>query len=347
MIEVALVGVGYWGPNLANSIERTTIGRLRWLCDLNRANAETLAQRWPHAQVSDRLDPILADAKVDAVVLATPTNTHYQLVKRCLQAGKHVLVEKPLTTHSGEAEELTRLAGEAGRILMVGHVFEYNASIRAVSDLIRSGELGDLHYMSFERTNLGPVRTDVSALWDLATHDVSIMCDFVGAAPIEVSARGQSYLNKGLDDVVFATFAFPGGIVAHLHASWLNPRKVRQITVVGSKKMVLWDDLDLRHPIRIYDKRVSLPPLSEITGSFLEYKTLVVDGGVSTPPVTSNEPLLSECRHFLECVRDLREPRSGGASGLRVVLALEAAERSMRSGSTVTPVAPAATDRPR
>lgn len=341
MIGVAIVGAGYWGPNLANAVERTGMARLRWLCDIKRTNAETLAARWPHAKPTESLDDVLGDDETGAVIIATPTSTHYGLAKKALEAGKHVLIEKPITTDSREAAALVAMAKRRERVLMVGHVFQYNPAIRAVSELVRSGELGTMHYMSFERTNLGPVRTDVNSLWDLATHDISIMCDFVGSGPTAVAAIGQSFLNPGVHDVVFATYMFPGGIVAHVHASWLNPRKVRQITVVGSAKMVVCDDLDLRQPVRIYDKRVDLPPLGRITGSFLEYKTLVVDGGVTTPAIETAEPLLTECQHFLGCILSGRTPRSDGVNGLQVVLALEAAEASMRNNGLLTPVAAA------
>src|SRR5207237_7658874 len=214
----------------------------------------------------------------------------------------------------------------------------YNAAIRAVDELIKSGELGDIYYMSFERTNLGPVRTDVGALWDLASHDASIMCDFMSAAPLSVTAKGQSYLNPGIDDVVFATFNFDGGVAAHIHASWLNPSKVRQLTVVGSKKMVRFDDLDLRYPVRLYDKRVSLPPLSNITGTFLQHKTLVVDSGATIPVVQTREPLLTEVDDFFECIISGGKPRADGISGWRVVRLMEAAAESIACNSIVVPV---------
>jgi predicted dehydrogenase len=278
------------------------------------------------------------DARVDAVLIATPTATHYELGRQALETGKHVLIEKPLATRSREAAELVRLAEERELMLMVGHVFEYNAAIRAVDELIKSGELGEIFYMSFERTNLGPVRTDVGALWDLASHDASIMCDFMSAAPVSVTAKGQSYLNPGIDDVVFATFNFDGGIAAHVHASWLNPSKVRQVTVVGSKKMVICDDLDLRYPVRVYDKCVSPPSLSEITGTFLQHKTLVVDSGATIPVIQTKEPLLTEVDDFFECILSGGRPRADGVSGWRVVRVMEAAAESIARDSMVVPV---------
>ncbi|MGE5505874.1 MAG: Gfo/Idh/MocA family protein [Actinomycetota bacterium] len=340
MFQIGMVGTGYWGPNMANSLERTGKGRLKWLCDARPENMAALAKRYPHAGTTTSAAEVFADPSVDAVFIATPTTSHYVLVRQALEAGKHVLVEKPITIFADEALALSRLAAEKKLILMVGHVFEYNATIRAVHDLIHSGELGEVYYMHFERTNLGPVRTDVNAMWDLATHDVSIMCDFMKAQPVEVTARGAAYLNKGVEDVVFGTFTFDGGVNAHVHASWLNPRKVRNITVVGSKKMVVWDDLDMRQPIRLFDKRVGLPPLESLTGSFLEHKTMVFDSGVTVPVVQTNEPLLAEIDHFLDCLASGATPRSDGFSGARVVHVIEAACRSMAEGSRAVPITP-------
>jgi predicted dehydrogenase len=338
MLQAALVGTGYWGPNLANAVERTGKAVLSWLCDANSKNLSSLARRYPHAKATTDIGEIMEDGRVDAVIIATPSASHFELGKQALEAGKHALIEKPLTTSSREAALLVELTEERHSVLMVGHVFEYNAAIRTVEGLIKSGELGEIYYMSFERTNLGPVRTDVGALWDLATHDASIMCDFMSATPASVSARGQSYLNPGIEDVVFATFTFNGGTAAHIHASWLNPSKVRQITVVGSKKMAVCDDLDLRQPVRVYDKHVSLPPLSEITGSFLQHKTLVVDSGAIIPVVQSREPLLAEVDDFFECIVSGGKPRADGMSGWRVVRMMEAAAESIARDSVAVPV---------
>lgn len=338
MHRAALVGTGYWGPNLANSIERTGKAVLQYLCDTNPQNLHALARRYPHAKPTTDIDEVISDPGVDAVFVSTPTATHYTLGKRVLEAGKHVLIEKPLTTNSREAPELVRLAEKQGCVLMVGHVFEYNPAIRVVDDLIKSGELGEIYYMSFERTNLGPVRTDVSALWDLAAHDAAIMCAFMSAAPVSVTAKGQSYLNSGIDDVVFATFNFEHGVAAHVHASWLNPNKVRQVTVVGSRKMAVCDDLDLRQPVRLYDKHVGMPALSEITGTFLQHKTLVVDCGATIPVVQTKEPLLNEVDDFFDCITYGTKPRADGVSGWRVVTLIEAASESIARNSIVVPV---------
>lgn len=335
MIEVGVIGAGQWGPNLIRSIEDSGKGTVRWVCDLDEERLSQVAARHPRARTTTDVDEILTDAAVGAVVVATPVETHFELARRSLAADKHLLVEKPLASSSAEVRQLIALAAERRRRLMVGHVFEYNASIRALRRLVADGELGEIHYMSFVRTNLGPVRTDVNAFWDLASHDVSIMRFLMGCDPVDVTARGRAYLNRDIEDAVFATFGFPGGQLAHVDVSWLNPRKVRQITVVGDRKMALWDDLDLKRPIQVYDRHVEAPGF---TDSFLEYKTTVVDGGVHIPSVRLNRPLAAECEHFLDSIAGDRRPDSDGESALAVILALEAASESMANGSRVVPI---------
>ena len=221
---------------------------------------------------------------------------------------------------------------------MVGHVFEYNSTLAAVKRIIQRGELGELHYFSFERTNLGPVRTDVNALWDLASHDVSIMCDLTDASPVDVTASGQAFLNRGIEDVVFATFSFANGAKAHVHASWLNPRKVRQITVVGSRKMLVWDDLDLQMPVRVFNKRVDTAESNATSGDFFEHKTRLVDQrGVH--PKCANEPAAAgRVRAFPGLYSHRKAPKSDGESGLRVVRVLDAAMRSLKNGSATVSI---------
>ncbi len=334
MIRVGLVGVGHWGPNVVRSLEGTGRAEVKQICDLNEAALKKIGERHA-ARTTTSFDDLLGDGELDAIAIATPVPTHFKLAKAALEAGKHVLMEKPLTATSEEGRELIRIADERGLVLMVGHVFEYNATIRALKDLINAGELGTIQYMSFSRTNLGPVRTDVNAFWDLASHDVSIMSYFLGEPPMDVTARGQAWLNKDVEDAVFATFGFASGALAHVDVSWLNPRKVRQITVVGDKKMAVWDDLALQHPIQIFDRHVELPDISD---TYLEHKTAVVDGGVFSPSVRLNQPLAEECTHFIDCVENKETPQSDGRNGLQVVLALEAATASMRNASAVTPI---------
>ncbi len=330
--RVALVGTGYWGPNIASSFEATGRAEMAWLCDLNPDNLARAAKSRPDVPTTADFDQVLNDATVDSVAVSTPTATHFELAAKALRAGKHVLVEKPITSTSAEAAELTKIAEECGRVLMVGHVFLYNAGIRALKELIDADELGEIYYLSFERTNLGPVRTDVNAMWDLASHDVSIICDLLDAAPDAVSATGQHFLNQEIEDVVFATFAYDDGRKAHVHASWLNPRKVRQLTVVGSKKMVVWNDLNQTNPLQIIDKRVEYPE----PGTFYEFRTVCVDGGSNIPQIPVPPPLQEECAHFLDCVESGQTPRSDGSNGETVVRILEAATESLKKdGVTV------------
>ena len=335
-ITVGVIGAGYWGPHVARSFVLTGRASVRWLCDRDAARLAAVRVGYPDAKVTGDAEELFADPGLDAVAISTPATTHFALTRRALEAGKHVLVEKPFTAASAEAKELLRLHRGRSAVLMVGHVFEYNATVRALKRIIESGELGSIYYLHFERTNLGPVRTDVNALWDLATHDVSIMCYLLDRVPREVTCRGESFLNRGIEDAIFGTFGFDGGTLENVHASWLNPRKIRQITAVGSKKMALWDDLDLRTPIQIYDKHVADP--TDLPDTYVAYKTQVVDGGASTPAVRLNQPLQAECEHFLDCIAHGRQPQSDASSGLRVVLAAEAAAASMRNGSALTAV---------
>ena len=338
MIKLGLIGTGYWGPNVARSMVETGGADLVCLCDRDAATLEVIGERYPDSRRTTDAADVFGDPTIEAGAISTPTRTHYAMVKAALEHDKHVLVEKPITVDVGEAEELVELAESRGLILMVGHVFQYNNTVIALREMISRGELGEVNYINLERTNLGPVRTDVNALWDLVSHDAYIMADLLGEMPESVSAIGQSFLNAGIADVVFGTFVFRSGAVAHVHASWLNPRKVRQITVVGTEKMAVWDDLDMAEPVRLFDKRIEQPQPGALEGSFLEHKTLVVDGGTSTPTVELNQPLKTECEHFLECVKTGARPLSDGRSGLDVVRALIAAEESMRNGGRLTPI---------
>lgn len=335
-VQLGLIGTGYWGPNVARSLVENGKGQLRWLCDLNAESLERTAARHPGVKTTHDFTEMLADPEVEAVAISTPTSSHFAIAKAALEAGKHVLIEKPITATTAEAEALTKLAEKNGRIVMVGHVFMYNAGIRAVKDLIATGEIGDVHYISFERSNLGPVRTDVNALWDLASHDISILCDLMSRPPDAVSATGQSFLNPGIEDVVFATFAYADGPQAHVHASWLNPRKVRHMTVVGSKKMILWDDLEMKAPVKVIDKHVEFPTPGQGGDTYIDFKTLCVEGDTHIPQVAARPPLQVECEHFLECIRSGTTPRSDGNNGAAVVRILEAATESLhRNGAYI------------
>jgi predicted dehydrogenase len=260
------------------------------------------------------------------VVIATPTVTHFDLTKRALAAGKHVLCEKPLATASDEAGELRELARDTSRVLMVGHVFLFNAGIVKLRDLVASGDLGRLYYLHATRTNLGPVRQDVDCVWDLATHDISIFNSLLGSVPVEVSARGTQFLQDGRADVAFITLTYPGKVLANIRVSWLDPKKVRQITVVGEQKMVTWDDMASGVPITIYDKGASREPFYTTFG---EFQLVTREGNMVIPKVPAGEPLGAQTDYFISCVRAGRIELSGPSDGLQVVRVLEAITKSM------------------
>jgi predicted dehydrogenase len=276
-------------------------------------------------------EDIVGDTAIDCTVICTPVATHFELAEKALQNGQHVFVEKPLAPSADECRRLIELAEQKKKIVFVGHTFKYNAGIRAAKSYIESGELGDIYLIDANRTNLGPVRYDVNALWDLAAHDISIFSYWLGAQPASVSAHGACCLNKNVEDVVYATFEYPGGVMAHVHASWLNPRKIREITVVGSKKMLIWDDMNLSEPIRIYDKGIDKDEGYHDT--FAGFRLSIREGEVMIPGVKLNEPLLTECQHFIECVQTGTQPLTDGSDGLNVVKALEAASQSMQQNS--------------
>ncbi len=281
---------------------------------------------------TDALAAIRSD-DVDAVIVATPTSTHYELATAALDAGKHVLVEKPLADTAEHAELLCERAQRAKLILMVGHVFVYNAAARRAKEYIGKGDLGRVYYISMERTNLGPIRVDVNAAWDLAAHDVSLATYWLNGNPTTASAVGGAWINPGIEDAVFATLRYPGDVLVHLHASWLNPRKSRAITVVGERRMLTFDDVNLSEPLGIYDKKVRDERIDvPFVDTFASFRMSVREGDIVIPRVQMAEPLKAEVNHFLECIQEGNRPLSVGAEGLAVVRTLEAIGRSLASG---------------
>jgi predicted dehydrogenase len=326
-VKVALIGCGYWGPNLARNFHQLPDAELVACCDLDQGSLQQMAALYP-ARVTPDLDVILSDPEIEAVALATPVGTHYELARDLLLARKHLLVEKPLTTSSAQAQELISLARQQERILMVGHVFEYNPAVLKIKELIDDGQIGQVYYLYSNRVNLGRVQSDINVLWSIAPHDVSIALFLLEEMPLQVSARGASYLNGRVEDVVFVTMLFPGDVMAHIQASWLDPSKVRRMTVVGSEKMIVYDDVASEGKVKIYDKGIYRRGDS-IYGEF-QYK--IHSGDINIPKINMSEPLQNECAHFVECVRSGTTPRTDGENGLRVVKVLEAAQTSLSSG---------------
>jgi predicted dehydrogenase len=337
--RVAVIGAGHWGPHLVRNFEANPDSKLVAVCDASAERIAALTKSFPGIRMESDPDAILGDPEIDAVVIATPTSTHYSLAKRAILSGKHVLVEKPITTRAAEADELERLAREKGRVLLVGHVFLYNDAVRRLKGIISTTEFGRTYYVHSRRTNLGPVRSDVHAGWDLASHDLSIFLYLLEEMPAEVTASAQTYIRPGVPDVLFSTLFFASGRVGHLHASWLDPQKVRALTVVGEHQMVVFDDMNLLEPLRIYNKGFRrIHEAEHVVDTFAKFRVELVQGDVVIPQVSTGEPLRSECQAFLEAIRDGSEPLSSGALARDVVRVLEALDRSIAESSRRVPV---------
>ncbi len=340
MVNVAVIGAGHWGPNLIRNFYGQRTSRVAAVVDRDPKRLDEVKLRFPEVELHEDAAKVFADDAVDAVVIATPTSTHYPLVKAALEANKHVLVEKPITTDSKQAAELCALADAKGRVLLVSHVFLYNAAVRRVRKYLEEQALGRVYYVSMVRTNLGPIRMDVNAAWDLAAHDLSIVNYWLQATPLSASAVGGTWINAGIEDAAFATLRYPSGVLVNLHASWLNPRKSRDITVVGERRMLTFDDMNLNEPIRLYDKQVTdARTRPGFIDSFSTFRASVRDGDITIPKVALGEPLKAECDHFIECITQKVAPLTGGREALAVVRALEAIGRSMRNAGREEAVA--------
>jgi predicted dehydrogenase len=329
---VGVVGLGYWGPNLARNFDRLPESELSWLCDSSEEARARAKAQLPDARDTGTVDDLLEDPDLDAVVIATHVPSHAELAIRVLEAGKHCFVEKPLALSVAEAEGVVAAAGRSDRTLMVGHLLEYHPGLEKLKEIADSGDLGDIHYIYSNRVNLGKLRADENALWSLGAHDVSVVLRLAGGEePSEISAVGESYMQPGIEDVVFCYLRFPSGLAAHLHLSWLDPHKDRRFTVVGSKKMATFDDMELERKLTVYDKG-----FDQDFSSYGEY--IARSGDTWSPRISNEEPLRIECRHFIECVRTGGRPRSDAASGLRVVRVLEALQRSLEESSRAAAV---------
>jgi len=328
MLNVAVVGAGSWGKNLVRNFASVDGAWLHTICDRDRKRLDALGPAYPDARLSSELDEVLADGEVEAVAIATDADLHFEHAAAALQAGKHVYVEKPMCRTTGQARELLERVRESGLRLMVGHLLLYHPAVTKLKDVIDSGELGTIYYMYTQRLNLGVVRSGENAWWSLAPHDVSVILHLFGDLPERVSAQGQCYLQEGIEDVVFATLYFSDGRMAEVHTSWLDPHKMRRMTIVGSEKMVTFDDVEPAEKVKVYDKSAR-GNLSY--NSYGEAITLR-QGDIYIPRVEMSEPLKLECVHFVSSVTNGREPLSGAQNGLEVVRVLEAGERSIKDG---------------
>jgi len=324
-IKIGIIGCGYWGPNLIRNFVELPTSEVVVVADLKKDRRDHIQNSYPQIiTTADYQDVFLHG--VDAAVVATPPPTHFPIAQDCLNHGLHVLVEKPLTLDSAQARQLTELAREKSLTLMVGHTFEYNMAVHALKKLIGSGELGQLYYLDAARLSLGLFQKDLNVLWDLAPHDISILIYLLGKLPISVSSHGTACVFPNIHDVAYVDLAFPENIMAHVHVSWLDPCKVRRVTVVGSQKMAVYNDIESLEKIKIYDKGVSVP---HYTNSFAEFQCSYRYGDVLIPNIKFTEPLRVECQHFLDCITNGTPPCSGGEDGWQVVKVLEAAQRSL------------------
>lgn len=329
MIKIGIIGCGYWGPNLVRNFSNIDGCIVTALSDIKKKNMDLCSQKLTGVKKFADFRKMLKGKTVDAVVVATNLAAHYEVAREVLNAGKDMLIEKPLTADAVEAAELVRIAAQKKVILAVGHTFLFNKGIEEIKKYISSRKLGKLLYMHAVRTNLGPIRRDTNALWDLATHDVSIFLYLVGAMPLSVSATGGAFIKKGREDVVFVTLNFPGGVIGNVYASWLEPSKVRRLTIIGDKKMLIFDDIDNIEPLRIYDKSVVKDKKYD---DFGEFQLILRDGDVTIPKIRLTEPLKNECQAFIESLKGNNKNISDGLFGLQVVRVLEAAQKSMKNG---------------
>ena len=318
MIRIGQAGLGYWGPNLARNFG--ALADLRWLCDLSPDRLSAAAKTHPQARTTADFEELLADPELDAVVIATPVVTHYELAKQALSAGKHVFVEKPQAQSSAEAEELAALAQERGLVLMPGYLLIYHAALHRLKELIDGGELGDVLYLYGNRQNLGQIRRDENALWSIGAQDLSMILHLVDEEPVEAWARGESFLRSGIEDVVFCYLRFPSGVVAHMHVSWLDPHKIRKLTVVGRDKMAVFDDMEPDRKLTVYDKGPVERPASD-------WQVRV--GDIHIPKLSTEEPLRREVAHFLALVGGDGDPVAPAREGLAVIRTLEQLQESL------------------
>jgi len=335
MVKVAVIGCGYWGPNIIRNICEVDDCQLFACCDINEKRLFSIKKRYPSVNLSLDYRELLKNPEVDAVVIVTPAETHFKIAKEAFLHGKHVLVEKPITFDVKEAEELITISQKAKKILMVGHTFEYNPAVIKAKEYISNGDLGQLYYITSRRLNLGIIRDNINAMWSLAPHDISILNYLLDGMPDYLKAVGTSFLQKDIEDVVFMYLYYPNNITAHVQVSWLDPHKVREMVIVGSKKMVVYDDIDNEGKIKIYDKGVDKLANDNVFG---ESQMKLRAGNLVVPKIELYEPLHKECQHFIECIINNKHPRTDGENGLRVVKVIDAAFRSLKNKGVLTKV---------
>jgi len=327
MLTIAIIGAGYWGKNLIRILGEITSVHLKYIADNDRDILKNYSDNINIIKTND-YHTIMDDREVDAVVISSPAITHYKIAREALLSGKHVFVEKPMTLNVKHSEELVRTADEKGLKLMVGHLMLYHPCIIAIKDFLKNGEIGELYYLHCQRLNFGRVRSDENVLLSFAPHDISVALYLIGENPVSVSAYGQCYLQRNVEDIVFLNMYFSENKIAHAHVSWLDPHKLRRTTVVGSDRMIVFDDMEPEKKVKIYNKGVGKSGMYGSYGEFLS----IGDGDIYTPDINMTEPLKLECEHFIDCIENNRDPKSDGLNGLAVTKVLEAAQKSLKEG---------------
>ena len=327
-INVGVVGCGYWGPNLVRNFRSLQDCSLKAMCDLSEDRLRHLKSLYPEVQGITDYQRMLEEVELDAVVIAAPVRFHFSLAKASLLAGKHTLIEKPMAASVAECEELVEIAERMGLVLMVGHTFLYSAPVKKIVEIVRRGDIGEIRSINARRLNLGLFQKDINVAWDLAPHDLSIVLHVLGESPHTVNCQGNAHVTPGIEDVTNISLSFPNNRFATIQSSWLEPRKVREMTIVGSRRMIVYDDLQSQQAIRVYDVRVDRPPHYD---TFAEFQYAYHYGDSYIPYVRLEEPLKAECQHFLDCIRDGTTPLTDGRAGLEVVRILEASTASLRN----------------
>jgi predicted dehydrogenase len=336
-IKVGVVGCGYWGPNLVRTFRSLPDCHLKAMCDISAERLKHLSALYPDVQGQASYEHMLNGVGVDAVVVATSVKLHFPMAKAALLAGKHTMIEKPMASSSEQCAELVEIARKKGLILMVGHTFLYSPAVRKIKEIVACGDLGDIRYICARRLNLGLFQKDINVAWDLAPHDISIVLHLLEESPCSVNCRGSAHVTPGIEDVTSMSLTFPKDRSAIIHSSWLDPRKVREMTIVGSRRMIVYDDVAQQEKIRIFDARVERPPHYD---TFAEFHYAYHYGDTYAPYVKQEEPLKTECQHFLECIQQGREPLTHGGQGLELVRILEASSESLRRGGAAVSLRP-------
>ena len=329
MLKIGIVGCGYWGPNLIRNFSSLAGCRVKTACDLDKDRLAHMNSIYPDIELTAEFDQVLGDPEIDAVVIATPVRFHYEMAKKSLEAGKHIFIEKPMATSTAECRGLIALAEDQKLTIIIGHTFIYSPPVRKIKEIMQHGDLGEIQYISARRLNLGLFQTDINVAWDLAPHDISIIMYVMGILPVSVNCQGKAHVEPEIEDVTSMTLNFANGGFATIHSSWLDPNKVREMTFVGSKRMLVYNDVEQTEKIKIYDKRVETPPYYD---TFAEFHFSYHYGDMYSPYLKQHEPLKRECQHFLDCIKTGGKPESGGNEGLQVVRILEAASESLKIG---------------